>query len=68
MRERLAELLNELRGDRRGVTALEYGLLAGVVAFALIAVLTTFSGDLAALFGRVDSDIATIATTAPHGG
>ena len=47
----------EFAGDTRGVTALEYGLLAGLIAVALIGVLTTFSSDLANLFSRVDASV-----------
>ena len=56
----------EFSDDTRGVTALEYGLLAGLIAVALIGVLTTFSQDLANLFGRVDSAVtaASIVTSA----
>ena len=38
----LSPLLRDFRNDRRGVTALEYGLLAGIVAVTLIGILTTF--------------------------
>ena len=57
MSRSLSSLLRDFRSDRRGVTALEYGLLAGLIAVALIGVLTTFSSDLAALFGKVDSGV-----------
>ena len=53
----LSKTWREFSGDTRGVTALEYGLLAGLIAVALIGVLTTFSSDLANLFGRVDSNV-----------
>lgn len=32
----LIEMLRQLRGDRRGVTALEYGLIAALVAVVII--------------------------------
>ena len=47
----------EFSDDTRGVTALEYGLLAGLIAVALIGVLTTFSQDLSDLFSRVDTNV-----------
>ena len=53
----LTKTWREFTGDTRGVTALEYGLLAGLIAVALIGVLTTFSKDLANLFGNVDSAV-----------
>ena len=53
----LTKTWREFSGDTRGVTALEYGLLAGLIAVALIGVLTTFSQDLAGLFNRVDTNV-----------
>jgi pilus assembly protein Flp/PilA len=35
-----------LRDDRRGVTALEYGLIASLVAIAIIGAVTTLGGNL----------------------
>ena len=52
----------EFTDDTRGVTALEYGLLAGLIAVALIGVLTTFSSDLANLFGNVDKNVSGLGT------
>ena len=56
----LTNTWREFSGDTRGVTALEYGLLAGLIAVALIGVLTTFSTDLANLFGKVDSGVTAV--------
>ena len=53
----------DFSSDTRGVTALEYGLLAGLIAVALIGVLTTFSSDLAGLFGKVDSQVTAVAVS-----
>ena len=39
--------------DDRGATAIEYGLIAGLVAVALIVAMTTFGTSLQDLFGRV---------------
>ena len=36
--------------DRRGVTAMEYGLIAGVLAVGLAAAFTALSGKLTAAF------------------
>ena len=52
----------EFADDTRGVTALEYGLLAGLIAVALIGVLTTFSQDLANLFKNVDTNVSGLGT------
>ena len=60
MRQSLPGLLRELSSDRRGVTALEYGLLAGIVAVTLIGILTKFEGSLQTLFNGVDTNISAI--------
>ena len=59
----LTKTWREFSSDTRGVTALEYGLLAGLIAVALIGVLTTFSGDLANLFGNVDKAVTAVAVS-----
>jgi pilus assembly protein Flp/PilA len=56
----LTKTWREFSNDTRGVTALEYGLLAGLIAVALIGVLTTFSSDLANLFGNVDKAVTAV--------
>ena len=53
-----------LKSDKRGISALEYGLLAGLIAVVLIGVLTTFAGDVKTLFGNVDTAVSAAATTA----
>ncbi len=60
MIDSLTKTWHEFSNDTRGVTALEYGLLAGLIAVALIGVLTTFSGDLAGLFNNVDSAVTAV--------
>lgn len=40
------KLLRALYGDRRGVTALEYALIAGVLATVLVTAFTTLGTDL----------------------
>ena len=48
-------LLQNVRSDRKGVTALEYGLLAGLIAIALI----TGAGLLGTGLNTMFSSIAT---------
>ncbi len=47
-----------LKTDRRAVTALEYGLIAGAVSVVLIAAMTVFGPALAVLFGKVNIALA----------
>lgn len=53
-----------LRFDNKGVTAIEYGLIAGLIAVAIIAVLTTVGGDLSALFKTIGLRLQAVNTAA----
>ena len=48
-----ARALLAVCGDRKGVTAVEYGLIAGLIAVAIIAAITTLGGNLSGLFNNV---------------
>ncbi len=50
--------LLELKTDRRGVTALEYGLIAGLIAVVIIGAVTTVGGNLSTLFGTIGTALA----------
>lgn len=56
-----AKLMKFLR-DEDGVTAIEYGLIAGLVAIAIIVALTTLGTDLSGLFGRISGRLTAIGT------
>lgn len=43
----------DLIGDRRGATAIEYGLIAGLVAVVVIGALTLLTPQLQATFGQI---------------
>jgi pilus assembly protein Flp/PilA len=47
----------ELSQDKRGVTALEYGIIAGILGLALIAMFNTFGGSLSTLFSGIGGSI-----------
>lgn len=46
-----------LKNDRKAVTALEYGIIAGVLGLALIGVFKSFGGQLSTLFSSIGSSI-----------
>ena len=50
--------------DESGATAIEYGLIAALVAVAIIAALQALTGELNATFGRVKEALASSATPA----
>lgn len=43
--------------DDSGVTAIEYGLIAGLIAVVIIAVITTVGTDLTNLFNNVSGGL-----------
>jgi Flp pilus assembly pilin Flp len=46
-----------LRSDRRAVTALEYGVISGVLAVVVVAAFTTLGGGLDAAFTGVSTQL-----------
>ena len=47
--------------DEAGATAIEYGLIAALVAVAIIAALTTLGSSLNGIFGAVSTELNTAA-------
>ena len=43
--------------DRSGATAIEYGLIAALIAVAAVATMTTVGTNLSAVFGSVGSSL-----------
>ncbi len=43
--------------DESGATAIEYGLIAALVAVAIVGALTTLGGSLNGVFGNVGTDL-----------
>ena len=49
------ELMNNLIHKEDGVTAIEYGLIAALIAVAIIGAVTLVGTDLNTLFGKVST-------------
>ena len=49
----MTKFISRFAKDESGATAIEYGLIAALVAVALIGVLGTMSGKISALFERI---------------
>jgi len=49
----LVKLTRMLRHEDRGVTALEYGLIAAVMGALIVTAFTTLGGDLDTAFGSI---------------
>lgn len=57
MYEVLFNLLCAIKQDRRGVTAIEYGLIATLIAVAIVTAVTTLGTKLSTLFTNVGTSI-----------
>jgi len=51
--DRIAKLL----GQKRGISAIEYGLVAALIGAALAVVVPAFQGDLQTFFTAVGTDV-----------
>ena len=54
-------MFKKLAANRNGATAIEYGLIAGLVAVAIVASVTLVGGNLTTLFGKVNTSITAAA-------
>lgn len=43
--------------DEEGATAIEYGLIAGLISIAIVTALTAVGTDLTELFGRISGKL-----------
>jgi len=57
--DRTKNLVRSLLADRKGVTAIEYGLIAGIIAVGIVAVLGAVSNNLIGLFGTISGALMT---------
>jgi pilus assembly protein Flp/PilA len=53
----MTRVLLAVYGDRKGVTAVEYGLIAGLIAVAIIAAITTLGTNLSGMFNKVAGNV-----------
>ncbi len=61
-------LINRFAKDESGATAIEYGLIAALVAVMLIGALNLLQGALTGIFGRITNALNGAAPAAPAGG
>ncbi len=52
----VSDLAHRLRHDKSGVTAIEYGLIAGAISVAIIATVLLIGTDLNNLFTTIQTD------------
>jgi pilus assembly protein Flp/PilA len=59
----MKKLIKRFFIEEDGVTAIEYGLIAGLIAIVIVGVLVSVGGNLNNLFGKVDSAVTIAAST-----
>lgn len=58
----MLEPIKKFLSDERGASAVEYGLIVGLIAVAIVAVLGTMGGGLNKLFSSISDSITTAST------
>lgn len=56
----MTNIIKNFWNDEEGATAIEYGLIAGLIAVALVATLTLMGTSLGALFTRITTTLNTL--------
>ncbi|AWV04386.1 Flp family type IVb pilin [Burkholderia sp. JP2-270] len=57
---RIIEKIAWFTRDQRGVTAIEYGLIAALIAIGIVAALATVGTDLKTVFNTVADDLESV--------
>lgn len=55
---KMMDLITRFADDEAGATAIEYGLIAVIVALGIITSLTTLKGNLNTIFSNVNTNLA----------
>ena len=50
-------MYRRLRSDKRGATAIEYGLIAALIAVALVASVRNLGGGASGMWGRMSNEV-----------
>ncbi|WP_306026815.1 MULTISPECIES: Flp family type IVb pilin [unclassified Stappia] len=58
----MKNLFARFANDESGATAIEYGLIAGLIGVAIIAAITAAGGSITAMFTRVATELNTAAS------
>ena len=56
---------SRLRREETGATAVEYGIMVGLIAVVIIAIIVTLGGQLNTLFTKVSTELGGGTTTTP---
>jgi len=58
----IARFINRFARDEEGVTAIEYGLIAALIAVVIITAVTLVGSKLAAVFNFIGTTLGAVAT------
>jgi pilus assembly protein Flp/PilA len=64
----MRKFLKTLMRDERGVSALEYAILAGMIVVVVAGAMTTFGGELNTAFGTLSEAISDAVAAYPSSG
>lgn len=56
----MLRLIRKLRKDENGATAIEYGLIAGLISVVIIGAVSVVGSDLSAVFERISSELQSV--------
>lgn len=59
----MTNIIKNFWNDEEGATAIEYGLIAGLVAVAIVTILGTLGGQLNTIFTRISTALVPATTT-----
>jgi len=59
----MTNLIQRFWNDEEGATAIEYGLIAGLIAVAIITAVTAIGTDLTGLFENISTELVKGKTT-----
>ena len=51
------QTMGQLRSDKRGATAIEYGLIAALIGVAIISSLSKLGGGSNGMWGQLDTEL-----------
>jgi pilus assembly protein Flp/PilA len=55
----MLRLIRSLKSDKKGVTLIEYSLIAGLIAVVAIALLTSLGSSIVNIFSSINSSLTT---------
>lgn len=62
---KMTNLIQRFWNDEEGATAIEYGLIAGLVAVAIVTILSTLGGQLQVIFTKISTALTAAGTPTP---